>query len=96
MSDEDDDGDDWDFYPCVVDDRPASIFLNLRYEHTRPSSLADTLFWLRIHMLDPADNGMGSSAEGERCSLSKMRSLRTLRSSILCTWDDFGMMAHGS
>jgi regulator of RNase E activity RraB len=65
MSDEDDDGDDWDFYPCVVDDRPASIFLNLRYEHRRPSSFADTLFWLHIYMLDPAENGLGSAPEGE-------------------------------
>lgn len=65
MSDEDEDGDDWDFYPCVVDGRSASIFLNLRYEHSRPSSLADTLLWLRIYMLDPADHGMGSSVEGE-------------------------------
>lgn len=56
MSDEDDDDDAWDFYPCVVDDRPASIFLNLRYERGRPSSSVDTLCWLQIHLSDAAEH----------------------------------------
>jgi regulator of RNase E activity RraB len=64
MSRETDDADEWDFYPCRVDDRPASIFLNLRYEHEeRPT--AATLYWLRIRMLDAAEHGMGTGAEAE-------------------------------
>lgn len=65
MSDDDDADDDWDFYRCVVDDRPASIFLNLRYESTRPSSSINTLYWLRIQMSDAAEHGMGNSPEAD-------------------------------
>jgi regulator of RNase E activity RraB len=56
-------GDDWDFYPCRVDDARASIYLNLRYEKNAPLASADTLYWLEIQMLDTAEHGMGSSAE---------------------------------
>lgn len=65
MSNDNGDDGDWEFYPCLVDDRPASIFVNLRYEHRRPSSFSDTLYWLRIHMLDVAAHGMGSAAEAD-------------------------------
>jgi hypothetical protein len=65
MNDDNGGADDWDFYPCVVDDRPASIFLNLRYEHARGASFINTLYWLRIQMLDAADHGMGGSLEAE-------------------------------
>lgn len=61
MSDED----DWDFYPCRVDGHPASIFLNLRYEHTRSPSSINTLYWLRIYMSDAGEHGMGNSQEAE-------------------------------
>ena len=44
--------DEWDFYPCRVDDAPASIFLNLWFEKKAPVTSADTLYWLRIQMLD--------------------------------------------
>jgi Regulator of ribonuclease activity B/Family of unknown function (DUF695) len=57
------DEDEWEFYACVVDNQPASIFLNLRYEHARPA--ADTLYWVRIHMLVPSSLGMGSAGEAE-------------------------------
>lgn len=65
MSDDDDGDDDWDFYPCVVEDRPASIFLNLRYERGRPPSSSNTLYWLRIQMSDAAEHGMGNGPEAE-------------------------------
>lgn len=65
MSDDDDGDDDWDFYPCLVDDRPASIFLNLRYERARPQSSINTLYWLRIQMSDAAEHGMGNGPEAE-------------------------------
>lgn len=55
--------DEWDFYPCRVDDHAASIYLNLRYEREAPSVGADTLYWLRIHMKDAEHHGMGSSVE---------------------------------
>jgi hypothetical protein len=62
MTDEDE-ADEWEFYACIVDEQPASIFLNFRYEHERPA--ADTLYWVRIAMLDPADHGMGNASEAE-------------------------------
>jgi hypothetical protein len=55
--------DRWDFYPCRVDDRPASISLNLRYAAVRPS--VETLYWLRIEMLDAAEHGMGGPEEAD-------------------------------
>jgi len=61
-----DDHDSWDFYPCRVDDRPASISLNLRWAREDVPAALDTLYWLRIGMLDPADHGMGTAAEAER------------------------------
>lgn len=64
MSDDSEQSDEWDFYPCRVDDGPASIFLNLRYEQETPSS-ADRLYWLVIYMLDGDEHAMGSRAEAE-------------------------------
>ena len=63
MSDDDDGDDDWDFYPCLVDDRPASIFLNLRYDDERPPEDTTTLYRIRLPMAEPEDHGMGSAAE---------------------------------
>jgi hypothetical protein len=57
--------DEWDFYPCRVDDAPASIFLNLRFENVSPERRPDTLYWLRIEMLDKDEHGMGSASEAE-------------------------------
>lgn len=65
MSDDGEPEDEWDFYPCRVDDEPASIFLNLWFEKKAPVTSADTLYWLRIQMLDKAEHGMGSAAEAE-------------------------------
>ncbi|HEY5946791.1 MAG TPA: DUF695 domain-containing protein [Kofleriaceae bacterium] len=53
----------WDFYQCQIDDAPASIFLDLRFEHeTRPPH-ATTLFRIRVQMLDPDEHGMGTASE---------------------------------
>jgi hypothetical protein len=57
--------DEWDFYPCRVDDEPASIFLNLWFRERAPIAGLDTLYWVRIAMRDRGDHGMGSGAEAE-------------------------------
>ncbi|MEJ7600150.1 MAG: DUF695 domain-containing protein [Kofleriaceae bacterium] len=57
--------DDWDSYPCRVDDAPASILLNLRFESQAPADCAATLYWLQIQLREKADHGMGSAAESE-------------------------------
>ncbi len=56
--------DEWDFYPCRVDDAPASIFLNLGLAGTEQRPVeADTLYWVRIEMGDPGSHGMGTESE---------------------------------
>ena len=57
--------DEWDFYFSTVDDRPASIVLNLRFERDTDARRGDTLGWVRIGMLDPDEHGMGSGVEAE-------------------------------
>lgn len=59
------DADDGDFYPCFVDDQPASIFLNLRHEHEPPPSSCSTLYTILIRMLDAGEHGMGTAEEAE-------------------------------
>jgi len=55
--------DDWDFYPCLVDGTPASIFLNLGFAALAPLAAAPTRYRVRIHMRDGDEHGMGSAAE---------------------------------
>jgi len=59
----DDDGDHYEFYPCIVDDAPASIFLNMRFEGSTPPEDAGTLYWLSYEMRDPGEHGIGSADE---------------------------------
>ena len=57
-------GDAFDFYPCLVDDAPASIYVNLRFEHERPIG-ADTRYTIIIRMRDAGPHGAGTEAEAE-------------------------------
>lgn len=59
------DDDEWDFYPCEIDNVAASIFLNLRYEHDAPPEAVNTLYRIRLPMAEPEDHGMGSAAEAQ-------------------------------
>ena len=57
--------DPWDFYPCRVDDAPASISLTTRFQDgARPKEL-DTLYVAGVHLEDAGEQGMGTAAEGE-------------------------------
>ncbi len=51
-----------DDYPCVVDGAPASIGVNLRFEHAPPAS-HDTRYTLAILMREGGDQGLGTAAE---------------------------------
>ena len=53
----------WDFYPCVIEEAPASILLDLRFEHEERPAGATTLYRMRVQMLEPEDHGMGSATE---------------------------------
>ncbi len=54
---------DWDFYPCQVDDAPASIFLNLALRDYARTATESTLYALHMQMLDPGSHGMGNQSE---------------------------------
>jgi hypothetical protein len=57
-------GDAYEFYPCMVDGEPASIYVNLRYEHGAEPG-ADTVYWLDVRMADGGPYGIGTADEGE-------------------------------
>ncbi len=51
----------FDFYPCMVDGRPASIYVNLRYEHETPSE--DTRYTLAVALRDAGEHAIGTADE---------------------------------
>jgi len=55
--------DKFEFYPARVDDRPASIFINLAYNDIAPIPSATEAYCVFIQIREPGDHGMGSSAE---------------------------------
>ena len=57
--------DDWDFYPCRVDDAPASIFVNLALADQLQELRENTLYAVRIEMVVGDTHGMGSSEEAD-------------------------------
>lgn len=52
--------DQWDFYPCRVDNHPASMSVNMAYIGHAPISAADTVYWLTFEQPDPGEHGMGT------------------------------------
>lgn len=68
MSSDEGAGDRWDFYPCDIDDVPASILLNFKFVDDAPPVIATTLYRMRIQMLEPGDHGMGTAAEHDAMS----------------------------
>lgn len=63
MDSESDDA--FDFYPCLIDGSPASIYVNLRFEHGTPPADMDSRYSVTIEMADRGPHGIGSAAEGE-------------------------------
>ncbi len=55
----------WDFYQCLVNDKPASIYLNLGLAKEAPLDDYPELFYLRIPMCQPREDGLSSQAEFE-------------------------------
>ncbi len=58
--------DEWDFYPCRVDDAPASILINLRYLYEDPREENDHVFHALIPMRQAGPQGIGDSEEMAR------------------------------
>lgn len=56
---------DWDFYFCRVDDKPASIFVDLALSKVAPVSALPVMAYVRIFMRAPREDGLSSQAEFE-------------------------------
>lgn len=66
MSEEQIPQDEWDFYPCRVDEEPASILINLRFMYEDPREGNDHVHHAFIRMADPGPQGIGTREEMER------------------------------
>jgi len=60
--------DDWEFYPCQVNDAPASILINLRFMYEDPRDENDHVYHALLPMKDRGPSGIGSQGEMERLS----------------------------
>lgn len=58
--------DNWDFYPLLVEDAPASIFVNLGIAAEAPIRECSQLVSLRLYMQAPREDGLSSQEEFER------------------------------
>lgn len=56
--------DEFEFYPCTVDGAPASIYVNLKFEHAPPPA-ADTCYTIAIAMRERGEHGIGTADESE-------------------------------
>ena len=54
---------DWDFYFCRVDERPASIFVDLGAAQVAPLAQFPVMAYVRIYMQAPREDGLSSEAE---------------------------------
>jgi uncharacterized protein (TIGR01619 family) len=73
--------DQWEFYFCQLEDVLASISVNLWFLEAAPLESADTLYTVRIKMLDPDSHGLGTSGEADalyRAELSVAEALAPL------------------
>jgi hypothetical protein len=57
--------DQWDFYQLLVDDEPASIFVDLGIAKDAPIARFPTLAYLRVRMQTPRSDGLSSQEEYE-------------------------------
>jgi hypothetical protein len=56
---------EWDFYPATIDDRPASVSIDMYWVRAGPMVGADTHYIARVAMLDLGPHGMGTGVESE-------------------------------
>lgn len=61
--------DELDFYPCLVDGRPASIYVNLRFEEGEPPASHDTGYTIAIRMRERGEHGIGTEDEAAALNL---------------------------
>jgi regulator of RNase E activity RraB len=68
MSEEFETTDDWEFYPCEVNDAPASILINLRFMYEDPRDENDHVHHAMLTMKELGPQGLGTKSEMERLS----------------------------
>jgi regulator of RNase E activity RraB len=68
MIDEPESADEWDFYPCRVENEPASILINLRFVFEDPRDENDHVHHALLAMKEAGPQGIGTQAEMERLS----------------------------
>jgi uncharacterized protein (TIGR01619 family) len=56
---------DWDFYVSLVDDHPASIFVDLEQARTAPDAKRPHLLRVTVVLKNPRDDGLSDDAESE-------------------------------
>ena len=56
--------DAFELYPCLVDDAPASIYVNVLYEHGAPDADHDTRYTIAIWLREHGEHGIGTAEEG--------------------------------
>ena len=59
---------DWDFYFLLVDDEPASIYLDLALARSAPVRALPHMAYVRLHMRQPRPDGLSSNDEFETLS----------------------------
>jgi uncharacterized protein (TIGR01619 family) len=58
--------DQWNFYPASIDDRIASVFVDLGAEEDAPRDDRTDLVWLSLRMAEPREDGLSSQDEYDR------------------------------
>lgn len=53
----------WDFYFLQVDDKPASIYVDLGVHDSAPNPKLPHMAYVRLHMKEPRDDGLSSQTE---------------------------------
>jgi regulator of RNase E activity RraB len=53
----------WDFYPLLIDDEPASMMVNLAIAERAPNPANPVFCYVRVPMQNPRDDGLSSAEE---------------------------------
>ena len=78
---------DWDYYPCRVDDKPASIFLDLALASSGPRPSSPHLLWIGLQIIEGGEHEMGVEPD--------VSELYELEDSIVCAAQALGMVFIG-
>ena len=83
--------DAYEFYPCLVDGAPASIYVNLKYEDARLAE-ADTRYHVAVRLRDAQQYGIGGEEEAAELDAAEEAIIGTASSTGLAY---VGRIRHG-